>query len=127
MKIRGAFLGNTHSCLQSNSYPSTALLCCSFSGVLDQHASHRIGSDGIEVDPIFGMQVLLIGQPEVGFVNQRGRLQSALTIFSSKPDPGHAEQVTVNQRSQLFQDRMIPLTPADEERRLRPPDLQGPL
>ena len=52
-----------------------ALLGMMASGVVDQDATHDAGGDGEEVGPVLPLDPFQVDEPEVGFVDQGGRLE----------------------------------------------------
>jgi hypothetical protein len=64
---------------------------------------------------ILPMDVWLIQQTEIGFVNQRGSLQDISRLSPAALLMGQPVEFVVNQRHQLAQRSVIPVTPFLQE------------
>ncbi|OLE67189.1 MAG: hypothetical protein AUG74_10970 [Bacteroidetes bacterium 13_1_20CM_4_60_6] len=53
----------------------------------------------------------LVHQAQIGFVNERGRLQSVIRLLARHVTVSKASKFFVNERSQLFQSGFLSLAP----------------
>ena len=63
---------------------------------INQYAPHHLRRDGVEMNPVFPVQVLEIGQPHVGFMHQRRGLERMITPLAGHVMAGKAAQFGVN-------------------------------
>lgn len=70
-------------------------------GVIDQHATHHAGGDRQEVSAALPIDPLLIDQPQVGFVNQGGRLQRVVTPFAPQAGRRPGPEIPMHEREQV--------------------------
>ena len=81
---------------------AAALFALLLAGIVDQDAAHRLGGGGIEVNAIvearrFGCSY----QPQVGFMDQRRRVQRLSRLFLVQFASGQLPQLVINQRQKL--------------------------
>ena len=63
--------------------------------IVQQNASHDLGSHAKEVTPVLPFNRTLINQTEVSFVDERGRLQGMVAALLSKIVTGQAPEFVV--------------------------------
>jgi len=80
-------LSEMHARGQSDSYSRAALVGVSFPGIVDQHASHHVGGNGVKMGAAFALEPVLPCQPQIGFVNQGGGLKGAFARFNFQAGP----------------------------------------
>jgi len=79
-------------------------------GVIDQNPAHELRGKTDELCAALPVQVLLIEQAQVGFVNQRRPLQRVALTLTSQLSIGKPAQLPVDQRStQRRWDRIVAL------------------
>jgi hypothetical protein len=64
---------------------------------INQYVPHHLRRDGVEMNPVFPVQVLEIGQPHVGFMHQGRGLERMITLLRHVV-AGKAAQFGVNDR-----------------------------
>jgi hypothetical protein len=68
-------------------------------GLVDEDAAHRLGRGGEEVPArVPGLHPVNIDQPEIGLVNQRGRLKRLPGLLLGQPLRCQLPQLVVDQR-----------------------------
>ena len=85
--------------------------------VVDEDASHQLRGDAVEVRAVLPADVLLVYQPEVGFVNQRGGLQCVAGALPADVLAGQPAQLPVDQRHQRVERRPVAVAPGHEQLR----------
>jgi NAD-dependent dihydropyrimidine dehydrogenase PreA subunit len=83
--------------------------------VIDQDATHNLCGDCEEVRTICPVDVLLIDETNVGFVDQCGGLQSVTLAFTTHVTAGEAMEFVVNERIQLVEGGLVPFAPFSEQ------------
>jgi hypothetical protein len=101
-KVRGTRLSEVHSGFQGDPRAGASLAGLSFPRMIDQHAPHDARRHRKKVRPVVHVQRRLIRQPEVGLMNQRSRLKSAVAGFAIHLRPRKANQIVVDDRSELL-------------------------
>lgn len=72
-------------------------------GPVNENAPHRFGRGGEEVGAVLEMSLAIrADEPQPGFVNERGGLQSLARGFAGHPVRGQSPQLIINQRQQLL-------------------------
>ena len=80
---------------------AAALQPLSVAGVVAEHVSHRLRSNGEEVSATAGGKVFLIGELEVGLVNDRGGIEREIAMPPVPLFSGDDAQLIVDERKQL--------------------------
>lgn len=85
--------------------------------VIDEHAAHDAGGKGQEMGA--GRKFVTGGgeDAEVGFIDQRGRLQGVVATFGAEVAPRDAMQLGVDQWDEFFGRRGIALLRSPQKRR----------
>ena len=65
--------------------------------MVHEDAAHHFGGDGQEVRAVLPIDPILVDQPQVGFVNERGRLQGVVAPLPTQIACRARPQVSVNQ------------------------------
>src|SRR5271165_2082501 len=68
---------------------------------IDQNLAHQPGSDSVEVQPVFIRRMPAPGEPQKGFMHQRGGLEVELICLAAQMRPGQVLQVVINQRDDV--------------------------
>jgi hypothetical protein len=58
--------------------------------MIQQNTAHDTGRDAKKMGAVLPAHFFLVYQPDVGFINQRGGLQSVAGVFSTHVIPGNA-------------------------------------
>ncbi len=69
--------------------------------MIDEDATHHGGRDGDEVSSALPMYTLLVRQPQIGFVNQGGRLEGVVGTFSAERPLRQGVQLVVDEGQYL--------------------------
>lgn len=83
--------------------------------VIDQNASHDLRRDREEVRAIRPVHILLINQPDIGFIYQGSSLKCVVFSLAAHVTAGEAMELVVHQRVQLVQSGLVPFTPLSEQ------------
>jgi hypothetical protein len=67
------------------------------------------------VGAVLPVDVPGVYQSQVGFIDERSRLQRVARSFSEHVPPSQAAQLLVDKREKFFQGRVFPLTPSPQE------------
>ena len=86
-------------------------------GAVDQDPAHDLCGDTKEVSPVPPIDLPLIDESQVGFVDERRRLQRVPGPLATQLAPGDAAQLGIYERQQLVEGTVIPPTPIIEQRR----------
>src|SRR4029453_2179330 len=88
------------------SHAPTALRGASSTGTFQHDAPHQLGRESEEVSAVLPVHGSLIDELNVGFVNERGRLEG-VTALSDELASGEALELSVDRRHQRFDGRTI--------------------
>jgi hypothetical protein len=91
-----------------------ALFRLSAAGVTDQDAPHHLGGDAEELGAILPVDLVLIDEPEINLVHQRGRLEGVIGAFPAEEADGLAVQLFVDQRKQRLERVSIARGPGNQ-------------
>src|SRR5260370_6503924 len=97
---------------QGDPHPHPAALsgdACS--RMIDQHAPHHTGRDAVKVGAILPTYTCLIHQPQIGFMNESSRLQSARRAFTRHALPRQSPQFVIDERHQARRCLLVALAP----------------
>jgi hypothetical protein len=83
-------------------------------GRIHEDTPHHLGGDGEEMGPVLPAYTGDIHQMQEGFVNQGGRLQCVPLVFLLHVAPGHAAQLSVDERCQLLQRGEVAAAPGSQ-------------
>ncbi len=86
-------------------------------GVVDEDPPHDLCGDPEEMRPIPPIDLALIDESQIRFVDERRRLQGVARPLTTKLAPRDAAQLGVHERQQLIERTVIPATPLIEQRR----------
>jgi len=75
--------------------------CPPLAGMIHQDQPHQVGGDGKEVRPVFPILLPLPDQPEVGFVDQGGGLQSMVATFPAQVPGRLPAEFVIDEGDQL--------------------------
>ncbi len=82
--------------------------------VIDQYATHGLRGGAVEVDAIVEMSLAGAGQAEIGFVNERGRLERVILALAKHIVIGQLPQLAVDERHELLERVRVALVPSSE-------------
>jgi hypothetical protein len=85
------------------------------SRVVDEDASHYLSRDGEEVRAVGPLNVSLIDEPDVSFVDQSRGLQSVTFALTAHVAARKAMEFVVDKRIQLIERGLVSFTPRGEE------------
>jgi hypothetical protein len=83
--------------------------------VIDQNAPHDLRGDREKVRTIGPVDVPLIDQANVGFVDEGGGLECVTSSLPAHVAAREAMQFFIDQRVQLVECRLIPVAPLSEQ------------
>ena len=83
--------------------------------VVNQDAPHQLRRDAEKMSAVLPLHVLLIYQPQVGFIDQRRGLQSVAGAFAAHVTAGELSQLGVDQRQQLIERRLVAVAPIHQQ------------
>jgi hypothetical protein len=79
--------------------------------VINQDPTHELCGDAKKMGAALYRKAFIPGQPQVGFVNESGRLQSVIWTLLSKVIAGHAPQFVIDQWKASFESPAITISP----------------
>src|ERR1700693_1113165 len=82
---------------------ASSLLVSARTGVIHQNAPHQLCGDGKEVRAVLPVDLPGVYQSQVGFVDERSRLQRVTRTLSKHVPPSQAAQLLMDQRKEFFQ------------------------
>ncbi len=82
--------------------------------VLDQNLAHEIGGHAEEMSPVLPIDLGLVDEPHIGFVDQRGRLQGMARPFPAQMMIGQPAQLSIDERQQVIERAAIPFAPVKQ-------------
>src|ERR1051326_8110341 len=91
-------------------YTATSFLVTS-ARMLYQNTPHQLRRYRKEVSAILPVDTIVTGQPQVGFVHQRRRLQTVSLPLTFHISPREAVQFRVNHGRELFEGLPVPFPP----------------
>ena len=97
--------------------PSPALARVVATGVVDEDPPHDLCGDAKKMGPIPPIDMALIDEAQIRFVDERRRLQSMAHPLMTKLAPRDPAQLGIHQRQQLIESTVIPAAPIIEQRR----------
>src|SRR5262249_28144780 len=83
--------------------------------VIDQYATHQLRREAEEMRAVLQLQTFPLDHPQIGFIDERRRLQSMRSRFLAEIAPGQAAQLSLHQRRQLLQRSAIPVAPGNKQ------------
>jgi hypothetical protein len=83
--------------------------------VIHEDAPHHLRRDAEELRAVLPLCAVLIDQPQVGFVNECGRLQRVIGALTPQVGLGPTMEVLVDQRDELIASRGISGAPRVQE------------
>ncbi len=83
--------------------------------MVDQDPPHRLRGDREEVPAVLPLDSGLVDQPEVGLVDERGRLQRLVRPFAAELAPGDRAQLAVDPRHQALGRAVLAARPGLEQ------------
>ncbi len=86
-------------------------------GVVDEDAAHRLGCDAEEVRAVAPVNRVLVNEPQICFVDERGGLQGVAGPLARELARGDPLQLAIDERQQLVERRAVA--------RLRLPEQSG--
>src|SRR5579863_8320363 len=96
-------------------HPAAALGVTLRAGVIHKNAAHDAGAERKEMSPILPLDVLNVDQSEVGFINERGSLQSVPGILSGEAPAGDLAKLGVHQNDQALEGSRVIGAPSLEQ------------
>ena len=84
-------------------------------GMIDQNASHHLGSDGKEMSAILPLHPGVVNQTQPGFVYESRRLQRVAGTFASHIAMSQFPEFAINDRCQAFECALISRTPGAQQ------------
>ena len=84
--------------------------------VVDEDAAHRLRRHGEEMGAVLPVHALVIDQPQVGFVDQRRRLQAVAGALAPHVVVRQTTELVVDDRHQEGERTLIPVAPRPEKR-----------
>ncbi len=110
-------VGGSTVLIQVNSITVAAMFDSAFTtGAIDQDSPHRLGGRGKKVPatvPMLG--AVPTDQPQISFVDQRGRLERLSGLFFCHPLRGKAAQFAVDERQELLGSLRIALVKGGQD------------
>jgi hypothetical protein len=94
---------------------SAALARGAVARVVYQHAPHHVRGQSKELGAILPIDTVLIDQPEVRLVHQRGRLECVIGSFAAHVGSRQPSKFVVNQGQNLIQRIVIPVSDIDQQ------------
>ena len=82
---------------------------------IDEDAPHESCRQGVEVCPVVPLHLTDIDQPQIQFVDQRGRLQGVVTALAQHGSPGQAAELAVHERDQLLERPLVAVAPGGQQ------------
>ena len=79
--------------------------------MVHEDSAHHFGGDGQEVRAVLPIDSILVDQPQVGFVNERGRLQGVVAPFPTQIACRARPQISVNQMEEIVARLDVPTSP----------------
>ncbi len=73
--------------------------------------------DPKEMCPVLPIDPLLVDEAQIRFVDEGGRLQAVAGPLATELTPGNAAQLGVDERQQLIESTVIPVSPIVEQGR----------
>ena len=116
----GYLLGNDrlYSLFERHALDTIASLACVVAtGVVDEDPPHDLYGDPKEMSSTLPIDLPLIDESQIGFVDERRRLQSMPHPLAAKLARCDAAQLGIDERQQLIEGTVIPATPIIEQRR----------
>ena len=86
-----------------------------FPCVVHHDAPHQLRRRGDKVGPILPVTFVILDQPQVGFVEQRGRLQRVAGAFPAHIMMRQPVQFGLHQRDQLLERSLVSAAPVAEQ------------
>jgi hypothetical protein len=68
------------------------------SGLIDQHASHRVGRYSIEMSTVLPLQSGLVCETQIALMNERSGLKGEGSTLPAQSYPGQSQQIFVDNR-----------------------------
>jgi hypothetical protein len=95
----------------------TALRCLLAARVIDEDPAHQLRCKPEELPATLPLHVLLIDEPQKGFVHERRALQGVFGALAPQVLLRHVPQLLVNERHQLTEGGLIAGTPFNQQLR----------
>jgi hypothetical protein len=83
--------------------------------VIDQDPPHRLRGDCIKMCSVLPRHSLLVGQAQICFINQRGRLKHVTWRLVSKVSPSYTLQFLIYKWEQLIGRGLVAVAPISEQ------------
>jgi hypothetical protein len=111
-KLRGALRRRQSDVIQRHLARRTSTLAGILSsGVVDQNVPHHLRGHGKEVGPAPPVGALLVHEPQIGFIDYGGRLESMRRALTLHATTGKTVEFQVDEREQFLQRRSVAFTP----------------
>ena len=115
-EVFGLFFGEHRSFIKRNlNSTAAAFVTCVSASVIDQDVTHYLGGDREEVCAVLPFKSLLAGKFQIGFVDERGRLQGVTGTFVTHLALRDAAQLSVDEWQELYERRPIAFAPIGEQ------------
>ena len=89
--------------------------------MLDQNTAHQLRGYREEMGPILPLHPLVIHQADIGFIDQRGRLEAVVGALTSHVAVRQPAELRIDDRRQLVEGELVSVAPGAEERSLARP------
>ena len=96
---------------------TTAFLVLLRAGEIDQDSPHHPGGHRKKMGAILPPDPPRLDEPQIGFVDERRRLEDMVRTLARHLPPRQATEVTMHDRNQFLERAIVTLSPAQEESR----------
>jgi hypothetical protein len=83
--------------------------------VFDKNLAHQLSRDAVKMLAALPFREVLFDQSQVGFINQRGRLQRVAGPFTAQVAAGQFAQLLVDDRHQLIESGAVAFAPFTQQ------------
>ena len=90
---------------------ASTLLAVLVASIIEQNPAHYLRRDAEEMGAILPLDLSLIDQTQVRFVDQRGRLQGMIRVLPPHVAVRQAMQFALNEGQEPFEGRLIAVAP----------------
>ena len=84
-----------------------------------EDATHHLGGDREEMRAVLPTDPILVDQPQIGFVNERGRLQGVVAPLPTQIACRACPQISVHQIEEIVARLNVPTSPGAQQERPR--------
>ena len=98
---------------------ASSFLIAAGARTLDQNSAHHLRRNGEKMSPVLPLDLLAVNEPDIGFVDEAGCLQSVTRLLPGHVAAGEPAQRLVHERDEFVQCRRITPPPGQEQLRYR--------